>query len=123
MSVPVAKRKIRAPRSALRQKRRFRRRTIRTLVEYTTETGIQCEPATTLGPGGLFIQTDTPVPKGSILKLRFRISDDLPVREIEGRVAWSKSIADGNPRTPGFGIEFLHRTGINTVAEDLKTLD
>jgi len=47
------------------QRRRFRRRTVRVLVEYLSDAGLCRETATTLGAGGLFIESQQPLPKGT----------------------------------------------------------
>lgn len=106
-----------------RPKRRFRRRTVRVLVEYLSDTGLRCETATTLGAGGLFIETDSPLASGALLKLRFRLSEKGIHHEIEGRVVWSKGDADGTVGTPGMGVEFLDRIATRALASELEALD
>jgi hypothetical protein len=49
------------PRQTGRPKRRYRRRTVRVLVEYVSDAGLCVDPATTLGAGGLFIETESPL--------------------------------------------------------------
>jgi Tfp pilus assembly protein PilZ len=83
-------------RVADRPKRRYRRRTVRIAVEYLSGTGLRCERATTLGAGGLFIETDSPETAGSLLKLRFQLSEAGAHHEIEGRVVWSKGVRNGD---------------------------
>jgi uncharacterized protein (TIGR02266 family) len=106
-----------------RPKRRFRRRTVRILVEYRSDTGLRRETATTLGAGGLFIETDAPVAEGSILKLRFQVAESGTFHEIEGRVAWSKGITDGVVGSPGMGIEFENRSACKRLAAELEKLE
>ncbi len=105
-----------------RPKRRFRRRTVRILVEYRSDTGLRRETATTLGAGGLFIETDAPVAKGSLIKLRFQVAEAGSFHEIEGRVAWSKGVAEGTVGTPGMGVEFADRTACKRLAAELEKL-
>lgn len=105
------------------QIRRYRRRTIRILVEYLCDSGIRSETATTLGAGGLFIESDTPPSKGTVLKLRFQISPAGIRHELEGRVVWSRGITSGHIGTPGMGIEFTDRRAINELAEELDTIE
>ena len=104
-------------------KRRYRRRTVRITVEYLSDTGLHCERATTLGAGGLFIQTDSPAAVGSLLKLRFQLSETGTRHEIEGRVVWSNSVGNGAAGATGMGIEFLNRTAASAVAVELESLD
>jgi Tfp pilus assembly protein PilZ len=106
-----------------RTKRKFRRRTVRVLVEYLSDSGLRCETATTLGPGGLFIETDSPLAIGALLKLCFRLSEAGIHHEIEGRIVWSKPDADGTVGTPGMGVEFLDRAATRVLGHELEALD
>jgi Tfp pilus assembly protein PilZ len=110
-------------RGASRPKRRYRRRTVRITVEYLSDTGLHCERATTLGAGGLFIETESPVAAGSLLKLRFRLSETGVHHEIEGRVIWSRGIWNNDAGNTGMGIEFLNRAAANALAVELENLD
>jgi len=104
-------------------KRRYRRRTVRIAVEYLSGTGLRCERATTLGAGGLFIETDSPEAAGSLLKLRFQLSEAGAHHEIEGRVVWSKGVRNGDTGATGMGIEFLNRAAASILAVELENLD
>ncbi len=106
-----------------RPKRRYRRRTVRITVEYLSDTGLHRERATTLGAGGLFIETDSPVVTGSLLKLRFQVLEAGAHHEIEGRVIWSKGIGNRDASATGMGIEFLNRTAAAALAVELDNLD
>jgi len=108
---------------ANRPKRLYRRRTIRIAVEYLSDTGLRRERATTLGAGGLFIETGSPEATGSILKLCFQLSETSARHEIEGRVVWSRGVGDGNAGATGMGIEFLNRSAANALAVELEQLD
>ena len=105
-----------------RPNRRFRRRTVRILVEYRSDTGLRREVATTLGAGGLFIETDAPIAEGLLLKLCFQVSEAGAQHEIEGRVAWSKGVAEGTVGAPGMGIEFTDRAACKRLAAELEKL-
>ena len=110
-------------RGAGQPKRRYRRRTVRITVEYLSDTGLHCERATTLGAGGLFIETESPVAAGSLLKLRFRLSETSAHHEIEGRVIWSRGARNSGAGNTGMGIEFLNRAAANALAVELENLD
>ena len=101
-------------------KRRYRRRTVRITVEYLANTGLHSARATTLGAGGLFIETDSPAAAGSLLELRFQLSATSAHHEIEGRVIWSKSVGNG---AAGMGVESLDRAAANALAVELEKLD
>ena len=70
--------------------RRFRRLTLRILVDYAAEGTMRCDYATTLGAGGLFIETDEPIDAGTRLKMRFRLPGGQDLHELEGRVVWKR---------------------------------
>lgn len=102
-------------------KRRFRRRTVRVLVDYTADGEVHCEYATTLGAGGMFIETETPLPRATQLKVRFRLPEAGTVHEIEARVAWAQAPEDGEfRRAPGMGIEFTDAVATSTLARSLE---
>ena len=102
-------------------KRRFRRRTVRVLVDYTANGEVRCEYATTLGAGGMFIETEDPLPQGSQIKVRFRLPSAGSVHEIEARVAWIQPALEGElRRAPGMGIEFTDAVATSTLAHSLE---
>jgi uncharacterized protein (TIGR02266 family) len=105
-----------------RPKRRYRRRTVRVLVEYVSDAGLCIDAATTLGAGGLFIETDTPLPEHSSLKMRFRLPGSGTTHEIEGRVVWARRPYDPGSHSPGMGIEFTDRAATAILARELETL-
>ncbi|NIN00192.1 MAG: hypothetical protein GTO24_19585 [candidate division Zixibacteria bacterium] len=59
---------------------------------------------TNVSKGGCFVQTDSPLPRGTSIWLEFSFTD-IPVKlgSVQGRVAWSAK--RGDP-TPGMGIEY-----------------
>jgi uncharacterized protein (TIGR02266 family) len=104
--------------------RRFRRLTLRVTVEYLCEAGLCCDPATTLGAGGLFIETESPLREGARLKLRFQLPGSRVRHEIEGRVVWTRRPgAPGSPGSPGMGIEFTDRSASARLARELAELE
>lgn len=106
-----------------RTKRRFRRRTVRIVVEYHLESGARRESATTLGSGGLFVQTDAPCRKGAVLTLRFQIAKGCKSHVINGRVVWCNSPGPDAIGAPGMGVEFTDRNATRDLAHELETLD
>jgi uncharacterized protein (TIGR02266 family) len=102
-------------------KRRFRRRTVRVLVDYATDGEVRCEYATTLGAGGMFIESESPLPRGAQVKVRFRLPSAGTVHEIEARVAWTQEADAGSTRgAPGMGIEFTDAVATATLARSLE---
>jgi len=103
--------------------RRHRRRTVRVNVDYVSEAGSYRETATTLGAGGLFVQTDRPLPQGTSVELRFRLPGREWVHEIQGRVAWCRPPSESGPYASGMGIQFTDRIAAALLAQDLCDLD
>ncbi len=106
-----------------RDRRRFRRRTVRVLVEYLSDAGLCCDTATTLGAGGLFIETDHPLPEGSAIKLAFQLPGSDSRNEIEGTVAWARRPSSDAVATVGMGVEFSDRVAVVQLARDLQRLE
>jgi uncharacterized protein (TIGR02266 family) len=96
---------------------------VRVLVEYRSAAGLCRETATTLGAGGLFIETDRPLPKGTTLKLAFQIPGVEIRHEIEGTVAWANHLEHGSVGSQGMGIAFGDRMASAAVARDLAQLE
>jgi uncharacterized protein (TIGR02266 family) len=101
-------------------RRRYRRLTVRLLVDFATSAGVRCEYATTLGAGGLFVESDEPLAVGSQLKVRFRLPGREALHEIEGRVAWSQPAGADARRAPGMGVEFTDAVAISRLARELE---
>lgn len=93
-------------------RRRYRRLTVRVVVEYTADDGLRTDLATTLGAGGLFIAADPPLAETLPIKVRFRLPGEETLWEIEGRVAWADHT--------GMGIEFVDRQAIARLARALE---
>ncbi len=112
------------PERSFEDNRRFRRRTVRILVDYSSEQGVRCEYATTLGAGGLFIETQEPLGKGTVVKMRFRLPEGEELHEIEGRVCWRRGgRGEENVQfAPGMGIQFTDSARAARLARELEDL-
>ena len=113
--------KARAPK---RPARRFRRLTVRIEVEYESpDDGLLREFATTLGAGGLFIESERPLARKSLIKLVFALPGRDRTHAIEGRVVWATHPAAPGEvqRTPGMGIQFTDRVAEAQLARDLES--
>ena len=106
-----------------RPARRFRRRTVRIDVEYISEAGAHTETATTLGAGGLFIETEEPLPQGAPLKLAFTLPGSETRHELSGVVAWAHEPAVAARGSCGMGIAFKDRTASAELARELTGLE
>ena len=105
-----------------RNTRAHRRTTVRILVDYQALGGIYCDYATTLGAGGMFLQTDLVMSRGDIVKVRFRIPGGEVLHELEARVTWyhaPKEEPNGNLRSPGVGLQFTNPSKTATLAREL----
>ena len=105
--------------------RKHRRATVRTLVDYQAQGGIHCDYATTLGAGGMFLQTDLVMARGDTVKVRFRIPGGELLHEFEARVTWyhsAKQEADGSLRTPGVGLQLSDPSATTELARELEDL-
>lgn len=112
------------PRNDTDSSRLFRRQKVRILVDYLGNNGVCCEYATTLGAGGLFIETEDPLTADTQLKLHFRLGGEGETHEIEGRVVWvRKTDAGGRPHAPGMGIQFSDSVGTSALALELEDFE
>jgi Tfp pilus assembly protein PilZ len=102
--------------------RRYRRQTLRVLVDYLTEAGICCDYATTLGAGGMFLETDEPLTVGMTIKARFRLPRGEELHEVEGKVVWRReSTKSGEPTSAGgVGVKFTGQIAIAKLARELE---
>lgn len=101
--------------------RRYRRQTLRIMVDYEWRGSLCCDYATTLGAGGMFLETEEPLAPGDLLKARFRLPSGEELHEIEGKVVWCRESADpGRAPTGGAGIKFTDQEAISRVARDLQ---
>lgn len=102
--------------------RKYRRQTIRVLVDYRTPDGLHCDYATTLGAGGMFLATTEALSKGDVLKLRFRLPGYETLHELEGRVVWVRTAGrNGEPMgQPGAGVQFVDTQATAQLARELE---
>lgn len=103
--------------------RRFRRRTVRVLVDFVAEGGVRCEYATTLGAGGMFVETEESLALDAPVTARFRLPGSEVMHEIEGRVVWTQGSGDAGRRAPGMGVEFTDSVAVAALARELERLD
>jgi uncharacterized protein (TIGR02266 family) len=96
---------------------------VRVLVEYTSASGLCCDTATTLGAGGMFIQTDDPLPVDSTIKLSFTLPGSPQRHSFEGRVAWANRATAGATGAPGMGIEWSDPAGSQRLAREIERHD
>jgi len=108
-----------------RRHRRFRRRLLRVLVDYSAGGPTCCEYATTLGAGGLFIETEAPLDPGTSLRVRFRLPGGELLHSIDGRVTWHHRADEaraGDLRPSGMGVEFTDARAASALAHELERI-
>ena len=111
MSEPVA-----------RSERRHRRLTVRIRAEVSCGEARREAMATTLGGGGLFVETPEPWPRLTPVGVRFRLREGGGVHRVKGRVVFCHAASDGIGRKAGMGIEFTDAEAAARVAADLELL-
>jgi uncharacterized protein (TIGR02266 family) len=108
--------------SETKRQRHYRRRTVRVLVEYVSDAGVCCDTATTLGAGGMFIQTDAPLAIDSTIKLSFELPGGSLRHEFEGRVVWANRPLQGASGAPGMGISWNDPRASQRLANEIEHL-
>ena len=108
------------------EKREHERKPLRLQLNYRDASGgnFLFEHSRNISRGGIFIETDHPLPVGSTLVIRFTTpsGDDL---EIEGDVAWVNSTsANSETPNPGMGVQWtdLSEDQRNTIASVVRTI-
>lgn len=66
---------------------------------------------TNISEMGIFIRSESPMPIGTELRLRFSTEDGAPVLELDGMVVWINPMrANGDNPNPGMGVRFAELT-------------
>ena len=103
--------------------RKHRRMTVRVLVDYQAMGGIHCDYATTLGAGGMFLQTELGLRRGELVKVRFRVPGNELLHELQARVMWHHAGQTGpgsEVHTPGVGLQFTDPNATHELARELE---
>jgi uncharacterized protein (TIGR02266 family) len=75
-------------------------------VEYRTSTAFLVAYSLNLSKGGIFLETDTPLPVGTSIKLRFQVHGGQNPIETEGAVIWVRDTTNEDGPS-GMGIAFV----------------
>jgi uncharacterized protein (TIGR02266 family) len=103
--------------------RKYRRMTVRMLVDYQAMGAIHCDYATTLGAGGMFLQTELPLRRGDLVKVRFRVPGGEIIHDLQARVTWHHGTGGESGealRTPGVGLQFVDQKATVELARELE---
>jgi type IV pilus assembly protein PilZ len=60
-----------------------------------------------LGPGGLFVEADEPIPVGTLLTLEIEIPGESATASATGRVTWVREALSADGKPPGMGVTFI----------------
>lgn len=83
-----------------------RRIPIQLLVDYKSEGNYLFDFCRDLGTGGVFIQTNKPLPTGSAIDLTFTIPDSKETLTAKGTVIWVQGQINNNEASAGMGVQF-----------------
>jgi type IV pilus assembly protein PilZ len=91
--------------TGLRENRVDHRVPVQLLVDYHSNGNYLFDFCRDLGVGGVFIQTTTPLAKGSNVDLTFTIPDSKETLRARGEVIWVQG-ASVSGSSPGMGVQF-----------------
>lgn len=103
-------------------RRRYRRMTVRLQASYEHAGVVHEAIATTLGAGGLFVATDTPLEKGSVLRIRFCVPGNARIHQLDSRVVWAHRPGDPGQQGHGMGLAFTNPAACAALAAELEAL-
>jgi len=103
-----------------RDRRKDPRFDVNIKVDYSTKGMFVSNYVTNLSKGGVFIQTDDPLPLQSQINLTFTLPEFNIKIEAKGKVTWTYDIKKGTSTiVPGMGIKFTDlATKHKTLIED-----
>ena len=89
------------------KKRDYPRAPISIRIQYQQpQKGIKEGFTAIMGGGGLFIDTVSPLPIGTPVRLEFGLPGQIDSVKVDGQVAWVRSHFDPNGFSPGMAIQF-----------------
>ncbi|MEE2829535.1 MAG: TIGR02266 family protein [Myxococcota bacterium] len=109
------------------ENRRHQRAPLRMQLNYRDATGgnFLIEHATNISRGGIFIETEHPLPIGAQLAIQFQAEGSEEPIQVEGEVMWVNAWKEGgeNPN-PGMGIRFTNLSDSDraTIASIVKSI-
>jgi type IV pilus assembly protein PilZ len=92
-----------------RERREHERVTVCLEVDYRCDDTFLFAYITDMSAMGIFIQTTTPKPPGTLLNLRFRTPDGKRL-DVDGRVIWVNHPHGKDSINPGMGVQFVDLT-------------
>lgn len=98
-------------RRAGRERREHERVAVCLEVDYRSDDTFLFAYITDMSAMGIFIQTMTPKPAGTLLNLRFRTKDGKRI-DVHGRVIWTNQPHGADSINPGMGVQFVDLTAV-----------
>jgi type IV pilus assembly protein PilZ len=98
-------------RRAGRERREHERVAVCLEVDYRSDDTFLFAYITDMSAMGIFVQTMTPKPPGTLLSLRFRTKDGKRL-DVHGRVIWINQPHGADSINPGMGVQFVDLTAI-----------
>ena len=96
-------------RRAGRERRVHERVAVCLEVDYRCDDTFLFAYITDMSAMGIFIQTTSPRPAGTLLNLRFRVQDGARL-DVDGRVIWVNQQHGADSINPGMGVQFVDLT-------------
>ena len=96
-------------RRAGHERREHQRVAVNLEVDYRSDDTFLFAYITDMSAMGIFIQTMTPKPPGTLLNLRFRTKDGKRL-DVQGRVIWINQPHGADSINPGMGVQFVDLT-------------
>lgn len=79
---------------------------IQLLVDFRCDGNYLFDFCEDLGTGGLFIQTESPLPEGSEIDLTFTLPDSKKTISTKGNVIWVQKKSEDAKKSTGMGVQF-----------------
>jgi uncharacterized protein (TIGR02266 family) len=78
------------------------------LVDYKSEGNYLFDFSYNLGAGGIFIHTQSILPRGSVVVMNFTLPETGEKFEVKGQVMWTQEVAPEAEASTGMGVQFMN---------------
>jgi len=80
------------------------------LVDYKSEGNYLFDFSYNLGAGGIFINTQSILPRGSVVVMNFTLPETGDKFEVKGEVMWTQEASATSEASSGMGVQFTSLT-------------
>jgi|GEM_PF-6528279 len=91
-------------------KRAKKRIPVKMLVDYKSEGNYLFDFSYNLGAGGIFINTQSILPRGSVVVMNFTLPETGDKFEVKGEVMWTQEASATSEASSGMGVQFTSLT-------------